>query len=67
MLAVEFPSPCDGSELESGRSVFGGLVQVRTSSPSKECNLYHQTLSQRTGALNSSREPQQEANTNPHW
>jgi hypothetical protein len=24
-LEVEFPSPCDGSELESGRSVFGGL------------------------------------------
>jgi hypothetical protein len=44
ILAVEFPSPCDGSELESGRSVFGGLVQVRTSSPSKECNLYRQTL-----------------------
>jgi hypothetical protein len=33
--AVEFPSPCDGSEWNPGRSVFGGLVQVRISGPSE--------------------------------
>jgi hypothetical protein len=40
LLAVEFPSPCDGSESGIRRSVFGRLVQVRTPSPTKECNLY---------------------------
>jgi hypothetical protein len=38
-LAVEFPSPCNGSD-SARRAVFGGLVQVRTSGPSKKCNLY---------------------------
>ena len=39
MLTIEFPSPCDGCE-SARRSVFGRLVQVRTPSPTKECNLY---------------------------
>ena len=33
MLAVEFPSPCDGANLESGAPSSKGLVQVRTASP----------------------------------
>jgi len=33
ILAVEFPSPCDGNESRIRDSVLGGLVQVRTPGP----------------------------------
>jgi hypothetical protein len=49
MLAVEFPSPCDGSE-SALHSVFGGLDKENRA-PSKECNLYRQELFPRTGPL----------------
>jgi hypothetical protein len=49
MLAVEFPSPCDGSE-SALHSVFGGLDKENRA-PSKECNLYRQQLFARTGPL----------------
>jgi hypothetical protein len=38
MLAVEFPSPCDGTSL-NWQFVFGGLDKENRA-PSKECNLY---------------------------
>jgi hypothetical protein len=54
------------ANLESGRSVFGGLVQVKTPSPTKE---YSATDSQKTEALYRLRleSPRRRQNTSPHW
>jgi len=43
MLAVEFPSPCDGTSL-NWQFVFGGLDKENRA-PSKECNLCPESLS----------------------
>jgi hypothetical protein len=67
ILAVEFPSPCDGSESGIRPLRLRRLVQVKTTSPTKDCYLYRH--SQKTEALYRLRleSPSRRQNTSPHW
>ena len=49
VLAVEFPSPCDGTRL-IWQFVFGGLDKENRA-PSKKCNLYRQKVFPKTSLL----------------